>query len=643
MKFGWRLAGLGATFAAMFVILFTRLWFVQVAAGAEYAARAADQQIDSVPTLAPRGDIRDRNGVLLATSTFEPALVVDRRQVPSEEEAELVQRLSGLLDVQAADIEAAFEAAGPQGRFNLAEVDKATAHYVWLHSANFPGVEVEMVPVRVYTRGTLMAHVLGHVGKPSQDDIDANPARDRRAVVGKAGIERQYEDELEGKPGVLAHRIDARGQILEFAGEVKPDQGNTLWLTLDSRVQQVVEETLAAGIRLSNDLKESGGEYANRTQRGAVVVLDATDFSIVAMVSEPAFDPQEFVAGISSERFEELGEAQAFNNLAVQGLFQPASTFKAVTYVTAVEENLYPAEAESHFGQLNCTGSLTFGFDDASRQVHRDWTYPRGHGAVDLHEATSQSCNVYFWSVALRIWRDSKTGAVDENILQEWARALGYGEPTGIDLPFEAGGIVPDRALFEEWAENDDPRLDARRLELPSPWLGGDLMNLAVGQGAMLATPLQVATSYGAIVNGGKLWQPRVVERIQARNGTVTRQRPVLVRDIDLDPETVAWFREDLVRVTTAGTARRAFADFGSLRWQVGGKTGTSQSTNKELHDNTAWFVGVAPMDQPRYVVVVVIDEGGSGGQVAAPVAARILQYLLGERMTPVRPGEATN
>jgi penicillin-binding protein 2 len=275
--------------------------------------------------------------------------------------------------------------------------------------------------------------------------------------------------------------------------------------------------------------------------------------------------------------------------------------------------------------------------------VKHDWYDPDNLGWLDIHGALANSCNIFFWNVALGTWNEYR-GTARENILQDWAGRLGYGRATGIDLASESGGIVPTRELFEEWKvfqlENPDspPRLEPSRLDLASPWLGGDLMDFAIGQGAFTATPLQVASSYAVLVNGGHVMEPRVVKEVIDTEGNVTPIERPAATTVDIDPQTTASLLADLGRVVNGGTAARAFSDFGEGVENVGGKTGTAQQS--ATRDNHAWFVGVAPLDDPRYVVAVLIDEGGSGGQVAAPVARQILQHLMGNVTTPIVEGE---
>jgi penicillin-binding protein 2 len=413
---------------------------------------------------------------------------------------------------------------------------------------------------------------------------------------------------------------------------------------------------LENGIALSNSVKDAqrdeGEGIFTVTKNAAVVVLDVNTFEVLAIASVPDFDPQLFVTGIDKETFAQLNETQAFNNLAISGLYPPASTFKAITYTVIENENLpFPADIEgvnSADRLIHCDGQLVLPeVADGSAQIKRDWYYPGNIGWRDIHGALENSCNIYFWSVALGTWQAFR-GSARENVIQDWAKDLGYGSETGIDLSNEAAGIVPTRELFEEWAayqiENPDqpPRLDPSRLELGSPFLGGDLMDFAIGQGAFTATPLQVAVSYAILANGGKVMEPRVVGRILNQDGQLVRaiSSPVL-ETIPMSAATRRALLEDLARVVSSGTARAAFSDFGPGLDQIGGKTGTGQSSGNR--DNHAWFVGLAPIDNPQYVVAVLVEEGGSGGRIAAPVGRHILQYLMGNEPTPIVAGEETD
>ncbi len=640
MKLSWRLTWMAVVFVAMFALLFTRLWFVQIAAGETYSRQADDQIVRLDSSLAPRGNIIDRDGIALATSSLEPWILVDRKQIPAEDEELVIQQLSGLLGLAAVEVTSAFEQAGSGGRFLLAGVNTDTAFYVLEHLDELPGVGIEEVPVRQYPQGDVMAHVLGHIGRPSPADLEENPKLDPNSTVGKSGVERYYDDLLQGIPGFEANQVNAVGRVLRPLGGEPAEAGATLQLTTDIDTQQVLEDALEEAVRLANQVKVTTGEYTNLAERSAGVVIDVTDGSILAMGSYPDFNPEVFVSGLTQREFDELLEDKVFSNLAIQALYPPASTFKAITYATAVEERLFPEGVSSANQLIECSSRLNAPFTDASQLVWRNWTWPNDDGLQDLHTSFERSCNIYFWQIALRIWNDFK-GTDREDVIQDWARSVGMGERTGIDLPYEAQGIVPDRELFDEWLDEQPWRVR------PEGWLGGDLMQTAVGQGAVLSTPLQLASAYATLVNGGTFWQPRVVSRAFDVDGQLIQEyEPEAIRNVGVTPATTNSLLADMRRVTSAGTAAAAFSDMGADAYLVGGKTGTAQMGQEcegigearvcKERDNTAWFAGVAPVDDPKYVVVVVVEEGGSGGRVAAPVARHIMQFLLGLEPTDI-------
>jgi penicillin-binding protein 2 len=648
MKFALRLTTIGIVFISMFSVIGLRLWFVQVAEGPQIAQAAEEATWITKSSYASRGDIFDANGTLLATSHMVPALMVDRTFVQPDQREALVQELASIVGLPPAEIDAMYEEAGINGIFQVATVSNETAYAINESLDELPGVEVVKVPERIYLSGDTLAHVIGHLGLPEESDLEARPDLDRNVRIGKLGVERVYDDVLQGTPGYVEYRV-RRGEITEQQDPVDPIPGSSLVLNIDLELQEKVEMALEDGVALSNEVKQDskadGEEAFNETERAAAVVLDPNTFDVLALASFPDFDPQLFVAGIDEATFEGLNENRAFNNLAVSGLYPPASTFKAITYTAKLEEGLpFPEDVEGVDGErIHCDGTLELStLADGSPQVKKDWYAPRNLGWLDIHGALENSCNIFFWNVGLGTWL-AYQGTSNENILQEWAGRVGYGHETGIDLPSEASGVVPTRELFEEWKQyqldNPDrpPRLEPSRLELDSPWLGGDLMDFAIGQGAFTATPLQLASSYAVLVNGGHVLEPRVVRSIVDSEGNVSpvdRPEEVIV---DIDPATRESLLTDLGLVVSSGTASSAFRDFGDGVEEIGGKTGTAQQS--ATRDNHAWFVGVAPLDNPRYVVAVLIDEGGSGGQVAAPVARQILQYLMGNETTPIVEG----
>jgi len=641
---GLRLAGLGIFFAALFGILLVRLWTIQVTLADEYVAQAQSLQIRVVSTPAPRGEIRDTNGRLLAGSRSALALVIDGALIDPETEAELVQRLAALSDLSASEVQRRIDQArNLSDRVTLIDdLSDADALFVVEHSEEFGGLYVEPQPVRVYPMGELVSSVVGYIGRPNADDLE-DPLIRSTDVLGKAGTERYYDVDLRGTPGFIKYRVDAQRNVIDVLGEQPPKPGNTMILNIDTDLQQVVFDSLQQGLELSREVSVSGAGCAPSHAdeqcpvRATAVVLDVTDGAVKAMASYPTFDSSIFVEGVSEEEWDRLTTLRAFSNYAVQGVYAPASTFKSVAYVTALEGGYFP-EGQTAQSRYVCKGTLDFRFNDGSPQVFRDWK-PQGHGPVNLGEAFQQSCDIYFWEIALTLWRDGAQDADARNELQRWAREFGFDAVTGIDLPFEAPGLIPDEAWFKRVQEETPGRVRE------GPWTGGDLMNTVIGQGSTLSTPLQLANAYAAMVNGGTLWKPRVLDQMVDSDGvTVLDNSRSVIRNVDISPQTVQSLLQDMQLVVNgkSGTARGAFANFGDNKNDVGGKTGTAEVIKGKNAVDTALFVGVTPVSNPKYIVVVVIERGGSGGRIAAPTGRRILQFIVNgdDGVTPVRPGD---
>jgi len=656
MKFAVRLSVLGIAFIAMFSVVGLRLWFVQVAEGPAIAQAAEEQTWITKTIHAPRGDIYDRNGVLLATSRLVPAVVIDRTFVQPDDRDELIRRLSALLGIDSAELEEDYEEAGINGLVEVAIVSNETAYQINEQLDSLPGVEIAKIPERVYLSGPTLAHVIGHLGLPNEADVEARPEIDPTVRIGKLGVEASYDRYLEGTSGSLEYRVRA-AQIIDQRPSVAAVPGDSIVLTIDLELQQLVELALEEGIALSNHLKdldrEEGDDVFGVTEKAAAVVLDAKTFEILALAAVPDFDPQVFVAGLGDETFQDLNEREALFNRAISGAYPPASTFKAITYTVIEEEDLpFPEnrdDVDLNTRSVNCDGKFILPeLADGSQQVKRDWYDGRfSFGWLDIHAALQNSCNKFFWAAGLGTYQ-KLDGSPGETVIQDWAGDLGYGATTGIDLGGEIAGSIPSRAEFERKAEiqRENPNAGLLHPDRLSEggviWQGGDLMDLAIGQGAFEATPLQVAISYAALANGGQVMEPRVVGSVINSGGeTIKRFRSSLIRSVPITSSTRSSLLADLNLVVSSGTARAAFSDFGDGLDQIGGKTGTAEiSANK---DNHAWFVGVAPISDPQYIVVVLVEEGGSGGRIAAPVARHILQYLMGNEPTPIVEGEKTD
>lgn len=559
---------------------------------------------------APRGEIYDYKNIKLVKTNIEQYLYINLRKI-NDENLDLYKQLIkfNFIELTNEDIEDIFNSKEVlEPIYSLQKIDFSIQKQLLEYDA----FEIFEVPMREYLYSNVFSHSIGYVGIPNSEEEKEYVNAKGNKLVGKNGLEKFYENSLAGVPGKVIFKGD---QIIEY---IDPIPGKDLTVTLNIELQEVVIESLIEGLNLANKNFES----ESNIERGAVVVLNIETGAVEAMVSLPDFDPNLFVDGISQFDFTRLDRKQAFNNFAIQGLYPPGSVFKVVAYWLAVSENIFPVELNSKDDSIDCTGNLSFGFDDGSKQVYNDWKL-EGHGLVNLRESLKQSCNVYFWDIALKIWREF--GNTDgESLLQEYAKDLGFSKLTNVDLPYEKVGIVPDRQLFEEW------KVTRPELVRDEGWLGGDLMNLIIGQGAITTTPLQVANAYRTLIVGQNS-SPYL-------NLNATR---IINNNINISNEFSNFLLDDLGSVTNrGGTAYKAFSIIGDEIGDIGGKTGTAQNAGNK--NNTSWFVGIDSISKPKYVIATVVDEGGSGSAVAAPISRRVIQFLRGLEPTPVEFGEIT-
>jgi penicillin-binding protein 2 len=647
---GWRLAAVGGFLATLLAILVLRMWFLQVASLDESLVVAENQQIKVVTIEAPRGDIFGAGGrEIMAGTTAELRVVVDRALIPAERLEPLIQNLSALLGMPVSEVRQVFDDNGSGTRFAIGDaISASTGVFVLESIEDFPGVVVEPRPVRVYPLGTTAGHIVGYIGAPGPEDLDRVDITPRDKV-GKFGVERTYDRLLRGTPGTITYRVNATGEILGIVEEVPPKPGGSVITTIDLELQRFVERSLESAYRLA---KKGGAPV----RRASAIVLDPNSGSVLAMANFESFDPTVFADGsISQEEWEALEEKAVLNNFTIQGLYPPGSSFKVIPYSLALEEGIFPSlEDEEDAGRVDsrdpsaffCDGQLLF----PNTPPLNDWL-AEGHGAINITSSLQQSCNLYYWSIALEIWNGRGVGW-EEDLLQDWARTLGFGSRTGIDLPFEQAGLVPDREWFQFHQQNNTGVVRSE-----GGWAGGDVMNIATGQGALVVTPIQMANAYATLLNGGTLWQPRVVDTVvDSENNVIFTNLPSANASIPLDGSTVLRLRNDLNLVVNSplGTARVAFEGFcddepdsacAALQ-EVGGKTGTAEIFQALTEEegvqeiDTAWFVGAAPLSDPQWIVAVVVDQGGSGGAIAAPTARRILQFLMGEEPDPIITGQ---
>ena len=568
------------------------------------------QTLDTFYIPSPRGEIFDANNNKLVSSSLEPHLFLNLRKINDNNRSQYEQYVKyNFVDLSEDFIDEIFESEDLLVRIaNIQNLNFDSRQSL----ASLEAFEIFDFPVRKYEYNNIASHIVGYLGEPSFEDARDFPLSINSNIVGKSGLERYYQDDLAGIPTEIIFKDDEIEQI------IKGTPGKDIFTSLDIKLQTIATESLLQGIELANGIYET----KNKVQRGAIVVLDIRTNEVISLVSLPDYNPNNFIDGISRTEFNKLNISGAFINYSIQGQYPPGSVFKVVAYWLAEEENIYPEGLSSRNQRINCKGSLSFGFDDGSQQVYNDWKED-GHGNVDLGSSIKQSCNVYFWDIALKIWRDYE-GSTAESILQEYAKSLGFGTATNIDLPYEADGVVADRELFENWAISQPERVR------PEGWLGGDLMNLIIGQGAITSTPIQVANAYRTLISGN-LSYPYINKNRESQPE----------ESIGVTEDFVNFLLKDLNSVTNeGGTAHASFSILGNEVKDVGGKTGTAQNSGDK--NNTSWFVGVDSVSNPRYIIATVVEEGGSGSAIAAPVTRRVIQSLREMEITPVKFGEIT-
>ncbi|MEO6411528.1 MAG: penicillin-binding protein 2 [Pedococcus sp.] len=647
---------------ALVVLLFMgallgRLGQVQIVGHADYQRAAATLNTRTVTEAAVRGRILDRNGVPLVDNSTETAVTVDRGVLVGSKDGgrDLVRRVAGVLG-------APFDLLW--GRTQLCGVkDAPPAPVCWAGSAYvpiplisgadprkalsllerpdlFPGVGVSPQPVRDYPaqRTVNAAHLLGYLGRSNAEDVAASKgAIGDLDLVGQSGLEEQYDTLLRGTPGSTTVAVDPRGIVTSTLGQTDPVPGQDVVTNLDARVQSAAETALASAVATAHT-------HGHKADSAAAVVLDVTNGGVVAAASYPTYDPDVWTGGATPAEFARLTDAAAGTPLVsrvTSAAFSPASTFKVVSLPAAVKAG------NSLQGTYNCTSSYTIG----NRRFANFES--RAYGPISLRRAVEVSCDTIFYDFAYRSWLaqgglGAKSDTRDPFVAM--ADAFGLGRTTGIDLPGEQAGRIPDRLWKQEqWEQTraetckraksgypevaaTDPSRAAYLKELAVEncqsgfqFRAGDAANFAIGQGDITVTPLQMAQVYAAIANGGTLWRPEVARAFAAPGAEPQPVAAAKVGTVTFPRGTLAFLHESLQGVVTSGTAKGAFAGFPLNRWPVAGKTGTAEAFGKQ---DTAWFVSYAPATKPRYAVAVVVSQGGTGGETAAPVARRIHEVL---------------
>jgi penicillin-binding protein 2 len=625
-----RVGMLGFLVLVVFGILFLRLWALQVLSGDRYLVAAQENQVRTLRLEAPRGSILDRNGVPLVTNVPGTAVQLWPADMPKEGRYRMVQRLAKILRVPVPRITAAIEAR--KGDPLTPVVLKTAVHKEQVavlkeRKAEFPGVEIVPTYLRNYEQRALAAQILGYVREISKEELAAKKqagvggyrAGDK---IGKSGVEAAADQYLRGQPGKAQIRVDSLGRPRSgLEPQQYPSAGADVRLTLDIRLQRAAERALTYGIEQALEAKNW---YANG---GAAVALDPRDGAVLAMASNPTYKPSIYVGRVDQKKLEDLYKPSANTpllNRAIAGRYPPGSTFKPVTALAAVQEGLlHPYQL------LSCTPVSYFGDD---KQKFENWTYM--NEAMMLPTALARSCNTYFYEVGNRFFELPPDRGQP---LQKWAREFGLGAPTGFDLGGEDGGLVPTIA----WKQRHFTT------ELERIWKPGDSVQLAIGQKDIVVTPLQMTRFYALLQNKGKLVTPHVVSNVErAADG---ERPPVVELRFPPDPpkqtkvsgEALAAVEEGL-RAATSLSYGTSVGIFGSFPVPVAGKTGTAQKWSAEHNRllDQSWWCGYGPEwgGKGPIAVCVVIENGGFGGEAAAPAALRILEAHYGVKAPVVAP-----
>ena len=608
-----------ATLAVLlaFGILIGRFVWLQVIQHDFYQTRAEDNRIALIPIVPNRGIITDRNGVVMARNYSAFTLEITPSQVGSLEET--IDGLAEVIDIQPKDrkrfkrlMDEAknFESIPIRTRLSDEEVARFAAQRY-----RFPGVEVKARLFRQYPLGAVASHAIGYIGRITDRDLKWIEEAEQQANykgtdhIGKTGLEQHYEFELHGQTGYEEVEIDAGGRALRSLKRIPPVSGNNLQLTLDAKLQEITEQAFG-------------------DRKGALVAIDPTTGGILALVSNPTYDPNLFVDGITPDNWKELNEhpSKPMVNRAINGAYPPGSTFKPFMALAALElGKRTPNQAISDPGYFNF-GNHQFRDDKKG-----------GHGMVDMYKSIVHSCDTYYYILANDMGIDN---------IARFMGQLGLGQRTGVDLgkddSGESKGVLPS----PEWKKQRFKKPEQQK------WYSGETISIGIGQGYNAYTPIQLASATATLANNGVMFRPHLVNQIvDAKTGETRAIEPQPLRDLKLKPQNVDVIRRAMIGVNKEGTGTRAFA---GAPYEVAGKTGTAQvfslkgaqykegSTKKELRDH-ALFIAYAPADKPKIALAVLVENGGFGAQSAAPIARMVLDYyLLGKLPNGAAKDDAT-
>ncbi len=659
-----------------------RLWYMQVVAGEQYQAAASENRIREVVTPAVRGAILDAQGRPLVQNRTSLVVSVDRStllDLPDDGDP-VVRKLARVLEIPYRRLDRQLTLCGAPGAAEppvcwngspyqpipvAEDVPADVALQVMERGEEFPGVAAEMTAIRDYPSpfGARAAQLLGYIGPISADELAAAEAKEGRRgstytnfdLVGRGGLEQVYDNYLRGKAGVKKLAVDSAGNVTGTVAEREATPGDYLVTSIDAHVQKVVEDQLKAAIQRANTPGENGQDRSFPAKTGAAIVMEVDTGRVVAMASYPDYNPGIWVGGVTNDQFKKLSSEKAGNpliNRAIQGEYAPASTFKIVGAAAAA------AAGYSLDGPYQCSDQFTV---PGSTQTFSNFEAGMTE-SMTLARAIEVSCNTVFYGLAYRMYVEEggqDAGPNAPEYLMNTARGLGYGSTTGIDLPSEAAGRLPDRAWrqkywednknyycnFDEVASAADRANDYLRAIAKENCVDGYLLRpgdavlAAIGQGDVLATPLQVAHAYAAIANGGTLYRPQIARAVLSPEGDVVKKfKPKSQGKVPASNATVRYIQNALANVPVSGSAAYRYTTFPLDKVPVAAKTGTGQVEGKAT---TSWYASYAPANDPKYVVLMMVPEGGTGSGTSAPSVNEIYKALFGIEGMQVDPKQA--
>ena len=579
--FSGRLQFLSVVIVFIIAVLIGRAGYLQVYDGELYARLAEGNRIRIIPAEAARGTFYDRNGELLVTN--RPGFAVSLLPLTEPVSPEVIARVSKLINVPVEEIQKKIdEHVGFYTILIKSDVLQDIVTIIEEQKDDYPGVVIEVLPIRDYIYGEYAAHVFGYVSEINEEELERRKDEGYKSgyIIGKFGLERIYDKDVRGVNGGDQVEVDVSGRPVQLLGRQSPIPGNDLVLTIDKHLQEAAEQAVDAQLAIVH------------AHAAAVVVMNPQTGEVLAMVSRPAFNPNLFAGGISTQNWNVLNNNpyHPMDNKAITGEYPPGSTFKIVTGTAALAEHkVTPQEKIFDAGQ--------------------HWIIPKTNaggealGWISFQEAMAHSDNVYFYEMGNRLGVDA---------LERYARMFGLGVRTGIDLPYEAEGLVPNRKYKADNFEDGE-------------WYLSETFDAAIGQGFNLVTPLQAAMVMGEIAANGKRYQPHLVQRIVDVNGNTVREfHPKLLSELDVSPSVIRNVQEGLHDVTKIGTAAGVFAGFPI---DIAGKTGTAENSQGRDH---GWFVAYGPYVNPNIVVAVIVEQGGFGSLSAVPIGRRIMEAAFG-------------